>query len=89
MDTLNPFTKYWLKATLAPESITNYVTIKSGYMDAIENEDKTKRVIVMSTNEEVLGIGLTYKECIDSGHYTFKEAIAKIVELLELKHIIT
>jgi len=82
---MNPFTKEWLKATLASESIKNLNTITNGYIDEIYNEDKTIHILIVSTDEKVLGIGLNYKELIKSPAYTFKDAIQKVAELLELK----
>jgi len=86
---MNPFTKEWLTATCAPESIINLQSKDTAYLDAVTNEDKSIIVKVLSTNTKVLGIGITHKELLKSPHYTFKEALHKIAELLQVQSIST
>jgi len=86
---MNPFTKEWLTASCAPESIINLQSNDIAYLDIITNEDKSIFVKVLSNNVKVIAIGTDYNSLLSSINYTFKEAIQKIAELLELKHIST
>jgi len=86
---MNPFTNEWLTTTCAPESITNIKDTGKAYLDTITNENKTIKVFVLSGNKFVFGIGFTCQAVLDSPQYTFKEALHKVAELLQLQSIST
>lgn len=81
---MNTFTKQWLTATCAPESINNIKDINGNQLDCIRNESNTIQVLVVSNNNNVIAIGKTYNELINSKPYTFNEAIRECGRLLEL-----
>lgn len=86
---MNEFQKQWITSTCAPESITNIKSdeIKGNYLDVISNEDKSKRVFVISTNHHIQAIGLDYASLISSESYRFDKGLHKIAQLLELSCI--
>lgn len=86
---LNPFTKYWLTASCAPDSIINIKTDihKNNYLDVIRNEDKTIIVNILSNDANIIAIGTDYDELLASPSFSFKEGVSKIADILNLTHI--
>lgn len=83
---MNNFTKHWLTATVAPESIVNIKTVNSNYLDCVRNEDNSKQVVVLSNDNIVIAIGNDYDDLLKSPNYTFKDSLSKIATMLELNH---
>jgi len=81
---MNEFQKQWITSTCVPESITSIKTQGKFYLDLITNEDKTIKITVLSNDDNVISIGKTYHELLDSPEYTFKEAVRKVAELLQI-----
>ena len=83
---MNTFTKNWLCATCAPESIVNIKSddIKGNYLDVVRNESNTKQILILSTNNLILGIGTNYDELIESKPYTFSNGLHEIAKLLDI-----
>lgn len=83
---MNEFEKLWVEATCAPASIKRIkeTTVKKHnmYSNIICNENGTIFIIVISTDNLVIGIGKNQQELIDSKNYSFNEAVNKIAELL-------
>ena len=57
---MNAFTKRWLTATVAPESIVNIKQTNDNYLDCIKNESNTVQVLVLSNNNKIIAIGKDY-----------------------------
>jgi len=83
---MNPFTKQWLTATVAPESIVNIKQTNDNYLDCVKNESNTIQVLILSDNDKIIAIGKDYQQLLDSPGYSFKDGLSKIAELLELTH---
>ena len=83
---MNAFTKRWLTATVAPESIVNIKQTNDNYLDCIKNESNTVQVLVLSNNNKIIAIGKDYQQLLNSPQYSFKDGLYKVAELLELTH---
>lgn len=81
---MNNFEKHWVTSTCAPESIKLIRSVKSSYLNIVTNESQTIHVCVLSNDNEVIAIGLNYDKLLISPKYSFRDAILKIAELLEL-----
>lgn len=83
---MNTFTKRWLTATVAPESIVNIKQTNDNYLDCVKNESNTVQVLVLSNNDKIIAIGKDYQQLLNSPQYSFKDGLYKIAEILESKH---
>lgn len=83
---MNTFTKRWLIATIAPESIVNIKQNNDNYLDCVKNESNTIQVLVLSNNNKIIAIGKDPQQLLYSPGYSFKDGLSKIAELLELTH---
>jgi hypothetical protein len=82
---MNPFTKQWITATVAPESIMNIRAVTNeAYLDVIQNETKSKRVFVLSDNDKVLAIGQNYEDIRKPNFMSFIDALQEVAKILEL-----
>lgn len=83
---MNTFTKRWLTATVAPESIVNIKQTNDNYLDCVKNESNTVQVLVLSNNDKIIAIGKDYQQLLNSPQYSFKDGLYKVAELLKLTH---
>lgn len=86
---MNKFEEMWTCSTLAPEACIRLKSddINNNYLNVIYNEDKSKKVFVLSNNDNIQAIGTGYSELLHSPKYTFNTGLHKIAQLLEIKSI--
>ena len=86
---MTPFIKYWITATLVPESVQIIKSNENGTLLKIINEDKTKQVAVLEFNPKynLVAIGKGYEDLLNSKHYTFSQACAEISKILGLVNV--
>ena len=85
MSNLSNFTKRWLTATCAPESITTF-TLGLGLLHKLVNENKTKQCYVIECPNEVFFVSdnSNLKEATILEKCNLGEAIHLAIELLDL-----
>lgn len=85
---MNQFTKQWITATCAPESIASVRSDEKGHLDIVTNEKRTIYVYVLSTDKEVISCGTTYEQLLVPNQMNYGQAVRKCAELLQI-HCLT